>query len=517
MDINKKKAFNQKMGKGKFPRHQNLAQGGMVKHFDSGGVATNAVAPGVTDAVNPGIVPNASGPQGFTGAISNFLGTNNNFQASGANIQPGTNAAQLNNAYTGANNAINAQVGLTNTLVPQAAQGVGNQSALANQYLAMTQGQGPNPAQAQLAQATGQNVANQAALMAGQRGASSNAGLIARQAAQQGAATQQQAVGQAATLGAEQQIAAQQNLANLSANQIGQAGQATTALNTAQQNEQNSLQSANTGYNNALVGEQSNINNVNAQTAAANQNQNSGILGGITGALSNIPVVGSLFKNKGGEIEKLAGGGEIQQNPLVSAPAASAPAANWAGQYLAPSAAGNPSIQGTSSLPENTTDLHSATQKKSQSGGGGVSSVLSDLGPISDFASFAATGGDVKSDQIGNNPVYHSKYFHEYFAGGGMSGRGVDAIVSPKEVYLNPKQVKEVMERGADPMRIGHHFPGKDRVKKDSLKNDVIKTKLEEGGVVLPIHITTHKDASHRGRKFVERTVAKHMKRPSGV
>lgn len=98
-----------------------------------------------------------------------------------------------------------------------------------------------------------------------------------------------------------------------------------------------------------------------------------------------------------------------------------------------------------------------------------------------------------------------------------MAGQSVPAIVSPKEVYLNPKQVKEVVERGADPMKIGYKFPGKDKVHKDSLKNDMIKTKLEEGGVVLPIHITTHKDASHKGRKFVERAVAKHMKRPSGV
>ncbi len=42
MDLKKKKAFNQKMGKAKYPRHQNLANGGVVKHFDAGGIAMNA-------------------------------------------------------------------------------------------------------------------------------------------------------------------------------------------------------------------------------------------------------------------------------------------------------------------------------------------------------------------------------------------------------------------------------------------------------------------------------------------
>jgi hypothetical protein len=303
----------------------------------------------------------------------------------------------------------------------------------------MMQGQGPNPAMAQLAQTTGQNVANQAALMAGQRGAAGNVGLLARQAAQQGAATQQQAVGQGATLEAQQQIAAQQNLANLAAQQVGQAQAGAGQLTAAQQAEQNTLQQANANYNTQLVSQQNAINATNAQIAQANQAQNTGILGGITGALSGIPVVGSAL--------------------------------------------------------------------------GAASKAL------------GATGGAVKEDQIGDNPVlmakggkvYHPKYFHEYFADGGMAGKSVDAIVSPKEVYLNPHQVKEVVERGADPMKIGHHFPGQDKVKHDSLKNDVIKTKLEEGGVVLPIHITTHKDASHKGRKFVEKTVAKHMKRPGGA
>ncbi len=69
-------------------------------------------------------------------------------------------------------------------------------------------GTGPNPAQAMLNQQTGANVAQQAALMAGQRGAGANVGLMARQAAQQGAGIQQQAVGQGATMQANQSLGA---------------------------------------------------------------------------------------------------------------------------------------------------------------------------------------------------------------------------------------------------------------------------------------------------------------------
>src|ERR1044072_7649053 len=56
----------------------------------------------------------------------------------------------------------------------------GQQQNLANQLQGVANGTGPNPALAQLNQATGANVANQAALMASQRGTGANAGALAR-------------------------------------------------------------------------------------------------------------------------------------------------------------------------------------------------------------------------------------------------------------------------------------------------------------------------------------------------
>jgi hypothetical protein len=228
----------------------------------------------------------------------------------------------------------------------------------------------------------------------------------------------------------------------------------------------------------------------------------------------------------------LAPGGEVSGNPLLSAPSQAAPAPNWAGQYKSPaSEGGGPSIEATpQAAAGQTTDLsdtakdaqdnyQTAKAGKQVKGGNKQASDITGSFQSPEMGSqFASAAPSLMGALAHGGKVYHPQYFHEYFAGGGMSGRAVDAIVSPKEVYLNPRQVKEVIERGADPIKIGHHFPGQDKVKKkDSYSNDVIKTKLEDGGVVLPLHVTTHKDASNKGRKFVERAIAKHMKRPGGA
>ena len=249
MKLSKQKAFNERMGRKKFPGHINLAKGGAVvqKFADAGAVRGTQLSdpvysaptsqtttgapiaagvqalpassvPGVGGLVNQGagVAQQAVGGLGqiAQGIASDFT-AQNNFQAKGAALQPGTNADQLNSAYNGAQTALNQQQGLVNTLTPGVGQGAQSQANLTGMLTNQANGQGPNPAQAALNQQTGVNVANQAALMAGQRGAGANAGLIAREAAQQGAATQQQAVGQGATLQAQQQLAAEQNLQNL--------------------------------------------------------------------------------------------------------------------------------------------------------------------------------------------------------------------------------------------------------------------------------------------------------------
>jgi hypothetical protein len=210
----------------------------------------------------------------------------------------GADPQQLHTAYNQTQDEIAKQNQFVQAL--QAVNGIGNQAQvfqqqqnLSNQLQNVADGTGPNPAQNMLNQATGQNIANQTALMAGQRGASQNAGLIARQAAQQGAATEQQAVGQAATMQAQQQINAlgqlgqqQANMANLATNQVGQ-------LQTAQQQATNaSLQQQSN-----LMGLQSSANSSNAAIQGEVAKGQMNLFGNVTGGIGS-----ALGLAKGGEV-----------------------------------------------------------------------------------------------------------------------------------------------------------------------------------------------------------------------
>lgn len=540
----KQKAFNEHMGiLKKKPRH--MAKGGMVRKYADGGVT---ITPGQSNMVTAlsgptqgAVNQNASNPNtGILGTIGGALGLNNNFQAGAANVQAGTNANQLNNAYTGAQTGLNNQNNIANTLIPQVGGAAANQNALAGQLYGMTQGTGPNPALAQLAQATGQNVANQGALMAGQRGAGANAGLIARQAAQQGAQTQQQAVGQAATLEAQQQIAAQQNLANLANQQIGQAAGAVGGQNSAQQNEQNLLQGANTAFNNTNAGMQSNINNVNAQTAAANSGIAGKVLGGVASGASS--VLGALGFAEGGEVHdhiKMAemnaaslmhhkknyasGGVTIAPNPLLGNQTTGGPQVMMP-QYTQPVGSAGPNIEAThitpgdNGLPDMSEGLGKLSDKIFSKKAGIASEDGSDIaGGYGDTSSNMSTspGGELASD-----------VFTQYAAGGGeikgphdshvanflamSKGGEVPAKVSPGEIYLRPDQVKEVLHKGANPLKIGYKFPGKSKVKGDSTKNDTVPATLEDGGIVIKRSIVNKNDPD-KASLFVHRA---HMRTP---
>ncbi len=448
-DLGKKKAFTKAMGKGR-PK---FSKGGAVKKIAGRKYLANGTVKSLGNTV--GDVAKGVGSfygnlysgvaGGMLGGFSNMLGTTNKFSASGAEIDPGTNKEQLNQSYAGAQDALSNQNNLVSTLQPQAGTAVQNQNTLADQYAAMSRGEGPNPALAQLHQATGANVANQAALMAGQRGSSANAGLIARQAAQQGAQTQQQAAGQAATLQAEQQIAAQNNLANLSNNQISQTGQAVTGQNTAQQNEQSVLQNANTSANNARVGMQSNINNVGAQVSAGNQNMMGNLLGGVGSAVSGIA---SMF-DEGGVVKddhvKLAemnahslgihrknfseGGGVNSEGPDL-------------GQFKSSE---------TMADEDNFKSAASANPSSEKKGGG-----IEDLIPIAmTVAAFLKDGGVIEPNPLLSAPQIHGggPWGNGSFSPGGASGG--PNVESTKETSVKSRDL------GSDVESIFDNIPDK--------------------------------------------------------
>lgn len=168
----------------------------------------------------------------------------------------------------------------------------GQQQDLAKTLLQQSQGLGPNLAQAQLAQSTNQNVANQAAMMASQRGAAANPALMARQAAMVGAQQQQNSAGQAATLRAQQILGAQQHLGQMYGTMGEQAGQQESG-------ELGARAAENTVRTQGGLGSQQ----LNANAAG----QNSQMMGNILGAVGAVGAMALL--NKGGPVQKLGYGG----------------------------------------------------------------------------------------------------------------------------------------------------------------------------------------------------------------
>lgn len=533
-DLEKKKAFTSTMGK-----RLKFAQGGAVrklprKNFDQGG--TTLSGPSGVGSNSSATVNN----HGLVGTLNNLLGLNNQFQAQGANIQQGTNTDQLNQAYQGAQGGLGQQQMLADQYSPGGMQGLASQQALTGQLQGVINGTGPNAAQTALNQNTAANVANQAALMAGQRGASSNVGLLARQNAMAGAMAQQQAVGQAATLQAQQQIAAQQQLQNLAASQVGQQAAAVQGVNSAQQNEQNILQSANNAANTNAVTMQSNINNVNAGVAGANQQQAGNMastLGGIAG-----DVGGFIGFSHGGEVRpQMASGGPLSVAPTQAPLQAPGP-------WLASTPGGMSSAQSgqmapLSSMVRSDSGSGSSKKKKSKPGVSEDASAPGDYEEGSSYGDMAqAMGGDAApgsslGDMFGSmgvealsgggavqdlmkfaplatllfggggevTPQHYDDHFTSYFSGG--ESKKVPALVSPGEVYLSPEKVRQVLEQGKNPLKIGEKFKGKAKVKNDSLKNDTIPKTLEDGGVVIPRHITTHKMGAEKAELFVHRAM----------
>lgn len=236
--------------------------------------------------------------------------TQSGFQATGASPE------QLKTSWAQQQSSLKQQQDFVNALNTQ--NGLSNQSNVFNQMQGTTgqlqdvaNGTGPNPAMAALNQATGQNVANQAALMAGQRGAGANTGLIARQAAQQGGNLQQQAAGQGATMQAQQQLAGlnalqqqQAQMANLANTQVGQQQQ---GLSTYGQEA-----SAQRGQ---LLGQQQSANQINAQMAQQNQGAKNQMIGNLMGAAGTglgMMFGGPMGASIGGSMGSMFGGAKTQ-------------------------------------------------------------------------------------------------------------------------------------------------------------------------------------------------------------
>lgn len=539
--------------------YQNMNTAGYGKQFRNLGTTTGQIEGAPVDYLTGGKTQlgKESGKLygNVVGSIADgILGPlTNNFQAQAAPIQAGTNIGQLQQAYDQAQSGIQQQQGLVDQLGQQ--NGIQNQSDVYGQLGQMAQGLGPNPAQAMLQQQTGQNIATQAALMASQRGASANPAAIARQAAQQGAATQQNAVGQGAALQAQQSANAINSQANIAGQQVANQVAGVQGLNNATQNEQNILQGANTSFNNAQVAQQGGINSANAQTAAANQNANGQVFGGIAKGISSVAAAFSdengkkNFESADFDIDafldslhkpNMAEGGEVD-SPTLPQQTEIAPPQSSTGQWLNSQVSDSgPNVPEMAAIAPMKWDL-----VPSPGGGGGM---MAQGGQIEDTVEaksydykdpsqqgaaegrqYGITAQDLEKSPAGKSVVKDTPQgkmidsthtiglllasvgrLNERIKGlesGNKMAKGgqVDAMVSPGERYLDKEDVGKV-KKGKSPMKVGQAIPGKAKVSgaKDSYANDNVSKKLQVGGIVLPRSVTQGPNAEAKAHKFVE-------------
>ena len=373
-----------------------------------------------------------------------------------------TSNAQIQTAYGGVQGGLTAQQALLQAL--QAQQGIQNQSQVYGQLQGIASG-AVNPAQAQFNQNTAANVANQAALMAGQRGASQNVGLLARQAAQQGAGIQQQAVGQEAAQQAQNQIAAIGQAGNLATAQAGQQIGQTNANVQAQQAEQQALLNAMQGYNQQQVALQSNINQANAALGGTQLQGQQGLIGGVLGSLG----LGgfSAAKAEGGEITKMADGGYAGGPPFV----AGSGATSEFGQFLSQRAQDQSPPESQIPYTATSSGFGKGTgpkPPKTPSGGGSGMEGQTGLptGPLSEGIEGGGAAGAA-------------------FAQGGASDFRSGGKVNAKS------QSQKAVAKG------------------NSYSNDKIPAILSEHEIVLPRSVTLSKDPVRDAAKFVAGVIAK--------
>lgn len=410
----------------------------------------------------------------YIGAIGGLLGlgggaAGTNFAGpQQANITAPTNTQQVGQAYTGTQNSLAAQNNLLSAL--QAQNGLGNQSQVYGQLQGIASG-AVNPAQAQFAQNTSQNVANQAALMAGQRGANQNVGLIARQAAQQGAATQQQAVGQEATQQATNQINAIGAAGNLATTQAQQQIGQTNANTQAQQAEQANLLNALQGYNTNTVQSQASVNAGNAALAGQQMTGQQGLIGGTLGSLglSGFSAAGAA----GGEVQKMATGG------MPAQPMPTNGAQSEFGQFL--------SGGGVQQAPQGSVEMTPTWQPKSGFGG-----------PQKKKAPASSPVAGPQANPV--NAAAGSNVTAAAPAGSALSLAGMDPGMA------NGGMATDFRAGG----KVNAKSPKEKAVAKgNNYSNDKIPAVLSEHEIVLPRSVTMSKDPVKESAKFVAQVIAK--------
>lgn len=364
------------------------------------------------------------------GALGGLTGTAGGAGGSGfsgvnqANLMQPVSQGQADTAYGQNQTALSQQGQLLNALQQQ--PGIQQQENVYNQLQGVVNGTGPNPAQAMLNQQTGQNVANQAALMAGQRGASANVGLLARQAAQQGAATQQQAVGQGAALQANQSLNALGQAGSIAGNQVANQIQATGANTQAQQGEQQNLLNAIGNYNSAQAGSQASVNAGNTALANTTLQGQQGLVGGL---LNNAGAGAHLLGAEGLDLTPVSQPGE-QLGPQSSFAKFLSAGGNQSGSY------GNP---GANQLAVGASSFGSGLASMMKSGS---SPAAASSAPKMMSAVASAQGGEIHDYRAGGNVKAKNQREKAVMHGNSYANDKIPAVLSEGEVVI-PRNVMQ--------------------------------------------------------------------------
>jgi hypothetical protein len=460
------------------------------------------------------------------------------YQAGDTQIDAPTTIDQTQKAYGQTQEGLDKQAAFLKAI--QAQNGIQNQQNVYNQFAGVANGTGPNPAQAALNQATSENIANQAALMAGQRGAGANVGLMARQAANAGGNIQQQAAGQGATMQAQQQLAALGQMGGMATNQVNQQAGALNNYNSMAQSSQANLLNSINAQNNARVGMKQNQNNANASIANTNAQGQQAMFGG---ALKGI---GGMFgMARGGMVPHYAQGGDVagengpnipqqaapamqvsQDSPesKIDSPTAEAPAApaQTGVQQEAPvtpaSAIPAPISQGGASGPQSQAGqfLAGSGVQGGSTPAPGSPSTSADSGAEALYSGMSSMVGGLGGG--GGQKMMQSASSSGGGGGeGGSGGGGGITSMLPMLAMAAAKggRVPRVVN-GEKLAANGERVPGKAKVKGDSLKNDTVPARLSPGEIVIPRSIANSPDAPKRAAEFVAAVLAKHhLRRPT--
>jgi hypothetical protein len=435
-------------------------------------------------------------------------------------VNPGFDESNLVSQRKLTNNVLSGNQDFLSALAAQGgvqnqAQVFAQQQALASQLQDQANGNGPNPALAQLANTTGQNVSQQAALMGSQRGAGANAGLMARQAAMQGGAIQQQSAGQAAVLRAQQQLAAQQALqqqqsmmGQMSSQQVGQESSFRNNLANERLGFYGAMQNAAAARNNAAVQMQQNINNANASIAGINANGQQQLFGGFLSGLSGGGASGASGGGGGGMSSMMGGGGGGGASEGAAAAAAR-------GGMVTHNYADGGEVQGFSmpnlgdssfgvkNTPVAPQQSFQQPQFGSQFASGPAPYGLAPTSNSTDEAN-SFTAKILKSlDDKSNTSLASSSIAPS-------DGSGAKAL--HKGAYDQGKAIRTLATMGFGGAT-GGRVPGKADVGGNSLKNDKVPAMLSPGEIVIPRSVVNSEDAPEKARAFVEAVLRRHQMR----